>query len=205
MGGAAGGLARLAPVLPMNSFDRCSKEKNTRRTEASDRNSVCLQIICVLLGVMGLLAYAISKFSSGKAVVIVTAVGVLGCLGTLIALAVRAKRFGRIVGRVASTLIAVVLGTYLDLFGLIYFFQDTIANEANAFFRPRGISAEVAQALIADDVKALDFVTPDGARLAGWLVRNTDVANAPLVIFFDGSGSETWRAIPHDGNSPAGR
>ena len=68
------------------------------RTEASNRTSLCLQIICVLLGVMGLLAYAISKFSSGKAVVIVTAVGVLGCLGTLIALAVRAKRFGRIVG-----------------------------------------------------------------------------------------------------------
>ena len=167
------------------------------RTEASDRTSLCLQIICVLLGVMGLVAYAISKFSSGKAVVIVTAVGVLGCLGTLIALAVRAKRFGRIVGRVASTLIAVVLGMYLVLFGLIYFFQDTIANEANAFFQPRGISAEVAQALMADDVEALDFVTPDGARLAGWLVRNTDVANAPLVIFFDGSGSETWRAIPY--------
>ena len=36
------------------------------RTEASDRTSLCLQIICVLLGVMGLLAYAISKFSSGK-------------------------------------------------------------------------------------------------------------------------------------------
>ena len=40
------------------------------RTEVSDRSSLCLQIIGVLLGVMGLLAYAISKFSSGKAVVI---------------------------------------------------------------------------------------------------------------------------------------
>ena len=167
------------------------------RTEASDRSSLCLQIICVLLGVMGLLAYAISKFSSGKAVVIVTAVGVLGCLGTLIALGVRAKRFGRIVGRVASTLIAVVLGMYLVLFGIIYFFQDTIANEANAFFQPRGISAAAAQALVTGDVEALDWTTPDGARLAGWLVRNSDAASAPLVIFFDGSGSETWRAIPY--------
>ena len=167
------------------------------RTEASDRSSLCLQIIGVLLGVMGLLAYAISKFSSGKAVVIVTAVGVLGCLGTLIALSVRAKRFGRIVGRVASTLIAVVLGMYLVLFGLIYFFQDTIANEANAFFQPCGISAAAAQALVTGDVEALDWTTPDGARLVGWLVRNSAAASAPLVIFFDGSGSETWRAIPY--------
>ena len=36
------------------------------RTEAFGRTSLCLQIICVLLGVMGLVAYAISKFSSGK-------------------------------------------------------------------------------------------------------------------------------------------
>jgi len=165
------------------------------RTEASGRTSLCLQIICVLLGVMGLLAYVISKFSSGQAVVIVTAVGVLGCLGTLIALAVRAKRFGRIVGRVASTLIAVVLGMYLVLFGFIYFFQDTIANEANAFFQPRGISAAEAQALVTGDVEALDWTTPDGARLAGWLVKNSSAARAPLVIFFDGSGAETWRAI----------
>ena len=127
---------------------------------------------------MGLLAYAISKFSSGKAVVIVTAVGALGCLGTLIALAVRAKRFGRIVGRVAGTLIAVFLGMYLVLFGLIYFFQDTIANEANAFFQPRGISAAAAQALVADDVEALNWTTPDGARLAGWLVKNSSAACA---------------------------
>ena len=78
---------------------------------------------------MGLLAYAISKFSSGKAVVIVTAVGVLGCLGTLIVLAVRAKRFGQIVGRVAGTLIAGVLGMYLVLFGLIYFSRTPLPTK----------------------------------------------------------------------------
>jgi len=54
---------------------------------------IWLQIICVLLGVMGLLAYAISKFSSAKAVVIVAVVGILGCLGTLIALGIRVRRF----------------------------------------------------------------------------------------------------------------
>ena len=50
---------------------------------------------------------------------------------------------------------------------------------------------------MTDNVEAIDIATPDGAGLAGWLVRNSDAASAPLVIFFDGSGSETWRAIPH--------
>jgi uncharacterized protein len=91
----------------------------------------------------------------------------------------------------------VVVGTYLILFPLIYFSQDTIADRTSAFFQPRGISAEAAQALVTDDVESIDLDTSDGARLVGWLVRNTDAASAPLVIFFDGSGSETWRAIPY--------
>ena len=163
----------------------------------SDRKPIRLQLICVLLGITGLVAYAISKFSSGKVIVIVTAAGILGFMAALVVMTIRLKRFGLIVRAIAGTLLAVVVGTYLILFTLIYFFQDAIADGTSAFFQPRGIAAEVAQALIADDVEALDVVTPDGARLAGWLVRNTDVANAPLVIFFDGSGSETWRAIPH--------
>lgn len=165
-------------------------------TKASAHTTLWLQVICILLGVMGLLAYAISKFSSGKMVVIRTAVGGLGFLAALIALAVRARRFGLIVGRVAVTLIAVILGFYLLLFALIYFFQDAIANEANAFFQPRGISAAAAQALVAADVEALDFMTPDGARLAGWLVKNSPAPRAPLIIFFDGSGSVTSDMIP---------
>jgi hypothetical protein len=162
-----------------------------------DRRARLLQIICVLLGIMGVLAYAISKFSSGKAVVIVTAVGVLGSLGTLIALAIRTKRFRLIVGRIAGTLIAVILGSYLILSALVFFFQDTIANEANAFFQPRGISAAAAQAWVGKDVEALNLTTPDGARLAGWLVKNTFAPRAPLVIFFDGSGSVTSEMIPY--------
>ena len=165
--------------------------------KSSGHTSFWVQVICVLLGVMGLLAYAISKFSSGKAVVILTAAGVLGCLGTLIVLAVRARRPWRIAARVAGTLAAVIVGTYLILFPLINFFQDTIANDLNAFFQPRGISAAAAQALVAGDVEALDLTTPDGARLAGWLVKNSAAPRAPLLILFDGSGSETWQAIPY--------
>ncbi len=166
-------------------------------TQTSRRATTWLQITSVLLGVMGLLAYAISKFSSGKTVVIVTAVGILGCLGTMIVLAIRARRLGLMIGRIAGTLVAVIVGTYLILFPLIYFFQDTIANRTNAFFQPRGISEAAAQALAASDVLPLDFATPDGAELRGWLVRNTDADRAPLVIYFDGSGSLTADLIPH--------
>ena len=167
------------------------------RTEAFGRTSLCLQIICVLLGVIGLVAYAISKFSSGKVIVTVTAAGILGFMAALVVLTIRLKRCSLIVRAIAGTLLAVVVGTYLILFPLIYFFQDTIADRTSAFFQPRGISAEAARALVTDNVEAIDIATPDGAGLAGWLVRNSDAASAPLVIFFDGSGSETWRTIPH--------
>ena len=166
-------------------------------TSSSRQGISRLQIICVLLGIIGLTAYATSKFVTGRVVVLVTALGVLGFLVTLVALAIRAKRPVLIVRALSGSLLAVVLGTYLILFPLIYFFQETIADRTNAFFQPCGISDAAAQALTASDVLSLDFTTPDGARLSGWLVRNTDAARAPLVIYFDGSGSLTADMIPY--------
>ena len=106
------------------------------RTEAFGRTSLCLQIICVLLGVIGLVAYAISKFSSGKVIVTVTAAGILGFMAALVVLTIRLKRCSLIVRAIAGTLLAVVVGTYLILFPLIYFFQDAIADRTSAFFQP---------------------------------------------------------------------
>ena len=156
-----------------------------------------LQFVCVLLGMIGLVAYAISKFTSGRAVIWITAAGILGFIVTLVILARRVKRPGPVLGTIAGSLLAVLLGAYLVLFPLIYFFQDTIANQMNAFFQPRGISEEQAQALVTGDVEAIDLATPDGARLRGWLVRNSNAAAAPLVIYFDGSGSEASQMIPY--------
>jgi hypothetical protein len=135
-----------------------------------DQKPIRLQLICVLLGIAGLVAYAIGKFSSGKVIVIVTAAGILGFMAALVVLTIRLKRFGLIVRAIAGTLLAVVVGTYLILFPLIYFFQDAIADRTSAFFQPRGISAEAARALVTDNVEAIDIATPDGAKLAGWLV-----------------------------------
>jgi hypothetical protein len=83
----------------------------------SDQKSIRLQLICVLLGITGLVAYAISKFSSGKVSVIVTAAGILGFITALVVLTIRLKRFGLIVRALAGTLLAVVVGAYLILFG----------------------------------------------------------------------------------------
>ncbi len=156
-----------------------------------------LQIICVLLGVMGFVAYAVSKFTSGRAIVLITVIGLLGFIIVLVVLAWRLRTPGRIVRAITVSLLAVVLGSYLILFVLIYFFQDAIADKTNAFFQPRSISVEAAQALVASDVHAIRLTTPDGAQLSGWLVRNSTEAKSPLVIYFDGSGSESSLMIPY--------
>jgi hypothetical protein len=166
-------------------------------TTSTARNLPRLRLICILLGISGLLGYAVSKFTSGMAAVAVTAVGLLGFIVALATLARRQRRFVLIVREVAVALVLVVIGTYLVLFPLIYFFQDTIADRTSAFFQPRSLSAEAARALAADDVEAIELATPDGARLSGWLVRNAAPARSPLLIYFDGSGSETSQMLPY--------
>lgn len=161
------------------------------------RKNVGLLLLAIVLGVGGLVAYAISKFTAGFVVVVFTAAGLFGCIAVLVFLARRVRRPVRIAGVVAITLLAVVLGTYLVLVPLIYFFQDTIAYQTSTFFQPRGISEAEAQALTAADVEAIDLATADGARLRGWLVHNSQAARAPLVIFFDGSGSVTSDMLPY--------
>ncbi len=42
------------------------------------KGQLWLQVTSILLGVLGLVAYAVSKFASGKLVVIITGVGMLG-------------------------------------------------------------------------------------------------------------------------------
>lgn len=156
-----------------------------------------LQIVCVLLGILCLVAYAVSKFTSGQLIVLITAISLLGSLIALAVLAGQIKNLARIVRAVAVSLLAVVLGSYLILFTLIYFFQDAIADKTSAFFQPRSISAEAAQALVASDVQAIRLTTPDGAQLSGWLVRNSTEAKSWLAIYFDGSGSESSQMIPY--------
>jgi hypothetical protein len=151
----------------------------------------------VLLGIAGLVAYAVSKFSSGRLVVIVTAISLVGFFIALIGLAIGVKRPAHKARVVGGSLLAVVLGAYLVLFLFLTFFQDAIANQTSAFFQPRKLAEAAAQALLTDDIEPIDVTTPDDAGLRGWLVRNSTASPSPLVIFFDGSGSESSAMIPY--------
>jgi dienelactone hydrolase len=156
-----------------------------------------LQLINILLGITGVVAYAVSMFTSGPISVVITAIGLLGFVITLGVLIWRRRRWGPIVKVVAISLLTVIAGSYLILFLLIFFFQDTIANQTSSFFQPKAISPEAVRATVASDVEALDLTTPDGTHLRGWLVKNSIEPRAPLVIYFEGSGSEASKMIPY--------
>ena len=65
-----------------------------------------LQLINILLGITGIVAYAISMFTSGAVSVVITAIGLLGFLLTLGLLIRRLRRFGPIVKTTAISLLA---------------------------------------------------------------------------------------------------
>ena len=160
------------------------------------KHAFSLELICVLMGITGLVAYAMSKFSSQKIVVIITVVAILGFLLALVGLARQRKSRGGKVRAVAICVLTAIAGAYLVLFIIFAFFQDTIANQTAAFFQRHPLSLQDAQALNTANVEELVFTAADGAVLRGWLVRNSQEAKSPLVIYFDGSGSKTWEMVP---------
>lgn len=166
------------------------------REKTAAETKLWLQGACILLGAMGFFAYAASKFTSGKLVVIITAVGILGFLIALSVLALHRKDSGHMHRTVILSLLSVVVVTYVLLFGFVYFFQDMVANRTSAFFQPKTISAEKSQGFEAPDVLSINLTASDGVYLRGWLVRNATAARTPLVIYFGGSGSESSEIIP---------
>lgn len=155
-----------------------------------------LFFLSIFLGITGLFAYAASKFTPGRFIVIITVVGTAGFSITLTLLALKLKNIQRIVRATVLSFLVVIAGTYLLLFVVITFFQDTIVNQTSSFFQPRTISMDYSQAVLTANVTALDLTTPDGIHLHGWLVRNSTEARTPLVIYFGGSGSESSEIIP---------
>jgi pimeloyl-ACP methyl ester carboxylesterase len=153
-------------------------------------------VTSILLGITGTVAFAVSKFTNGKLAVIITSVGLLGCVIALIILAVRQKTLGAIFKAIAIVLFSTLIGTYVILGIFLFFFQDAVANQTSSFFQPKTISAEVAQSFLSADTSALDLTLLDGTHLRGWLVQNSPTAHSPLIIYFGGSGSESSELIP---------
>lgn len=164
--------------------------------KATIQTELHLLLICTLTGLVGLAAYAASKFTPGKLIVIITGLGFLGFFATLIILAVRLKSLRQLIGAAGISLASIIVFTYLLLAAFVYFFQDAVANKTSFFFQPKTIAPEAAQALVSSDVIDIVLPTPDGILLRGWLVRNSTEDKTPLVIYFGGSGSESSEMIP---------
>jgi hypothetical protein len=161
---------------------------STRITPNSDQKFL---LISIFLGILGLLSYAASKFVSGQTVVIASMVGILGFMITHLSLAIRRRDSWGSIKSFGFTLLIVIFCTYLFLFIFLFFFQDYVANCTKSFFQPQSISAGAAETFTAPDITDIDITTPDDIHLRGWLVRNSTIDKTPLLIFFNGSGSES--------------
>jgi dienelactone hydrolase len=154
-------------------------------------------LVCFLLGITGFLGYAMSKFIPGKLIVIITGIGGLGFLAALLVMSIKVKKPAAIARDLVISLLVAGIGGYAILFSVVFFLQDTIANQTSSFFQPQGLAAG-AEVLASSHVEDIDLTTPDGTRLRGWLVHNADPGTpAPLLIYFDGSGSEVSRIVPY--------
>jgi pimeloyl-ACP methyl ester carboxylesterase len=153
-------------------------------------------LACIAPGIIGLTAYAASKFTPGKLMVILTGIGFLGFIVGLIILAVKLRNIWQIAAAMGISLLSVIVATYIILFMFVGFFQDAVANRTSSFFQPRRITSQQAQALAAPDLEELDLTALDGVHLRGWLLKNKTAEKSPLVIFFNGSGSESSEIIP---------
>ena len=157
-----------------------------------------LQITSILFGVFGLAAFLASKFANGRLIVILTVTGLIGFLVTAGILAVKIRQFWRAFGTLALDLLLAVAGAYLLMFFTLLFFQDTIADNTSTFFQPSTLSARSRAG--GSDGKcggAPHHRTGWRAALNGWLVDNADSNPSPLVIVFNGSGSESSQMIPY--------
>lgn len=165
-------------------------------SEAAIKNHKLLQIFCIIFGIFTFITYAASKFTPGKLVVVLTAVGFIGFFTALTLLGIRLKNFWKILSTAIISLSVIFIVSYILLFAFVYFFQDSIANKTSSFFQPVSISPEEAQSFLSSDISDIDLKTSDGIHLRGWLVRNSSETRTPLVIYFGGSGSESSEMIP---------
>jgi pimeloyl-ACP methyl ester carboxylesterase len=156
-----------------------------------------LQVTSIIFGIIGLAAFLASKFSNGRLIVILTVAGLVGFLITAAVLAVKIKHFWKALGVLALDLLLAVGGAYLLMIFTLLFFQDTIADRTSTFFQPTTLKAEAAQEAANANVEALSITAPDGVQLNGWLVDNADSDPSPLMIVFNGSGSESSGLIPY--------
>lgn len=165
------------------------------KSRSSRRPRWLLETLCVVFGIVGALFDVIGSLVPAKIIVPVALIAFVGFIWTAF-LKIRDSRNAiQMAKQLIPTLSAVILGAYLVLLPLVYFYQDAVADRTSAFFQPWPLSVEAIQSYLSPSVESLEFTTADGLRLQGWLVKNTNEARAPLVIYYGGSGSSSTDVI----------
>lgn len=154
-----------------------------------------LEVLCVIFGVIGAVSDVVGGFAPARLVSPLALVSFLGFMLTVFLKIRHTKSVVEIVRLLVPTLLAVIFGTYVVLFPLVYLCQDAIANRTSAFFQPWPLSAEAVQSHLSPRVDVLEITTADNLRLQGWLVKSSREPRAPLVIYFGGSGSSSTDII----------
>lgn len=155
-----------------------------------------VQLVCILFGTIGYVASAISIFIVERWIFVIIAAALLGFIIALVILVRQQKTRGSKAGIIITSVLAVLLDSYIALLFVVYALQDTIANKPGTFFQPGSASLQPTHSSSSTDIEVIELLTPDGVHLQGWLLHGSEHP-APLIIYFGGSGSEVSTMIPY--------
>lgn len=93
---------------------------------------------------------------------------------------------------VLSLIVSILIGTYAILFFFLYQNLDELIKNNHLIYQPKQIDQSTAEKirLLYSDVEEIKISTPDNINLYGWLIKNSSVKEAPLLIYFGGSSEE---------------
>ncbi|WP_157265055.1 alpha/beta hydrolase [Paenibacillus oryzisoli] len=93
---------------------------------------------------------------------------------------------------VLSLILSILIGTYVILFLFLYQNLDELIRINHLVYQPKQIDQSTAEKikLLYTDVEEIKINTPDNTNLYGWLIKNSSVKEAPLLIYFGGSSEE---------------
>ncbi|MCY9662722.1 hypothetical protein P5G65_25425 [Paenibacillus chondroitinus] len=93
---------------------------------------------------------------------------------------------------VLSVTLSILIGTYLIL--CLFFYQnlDELIKINHLVYQPKKIDKSTAEKIriLYSDAEEVKINTSDNINLFGWLIKKSSVKEAPLLIYFGGSGEE---------------
>ncbi|MBA2937284.1 hypothetical protein HZF08_03125 [Paenibacillus sp. CGMCC 1.16610] len=93
---------------------------------------------------------------------------------------------------VLSVTLSILIGAYLIL--CLFFYQnlDELIKINHLTYQPKKIDQSTAEKIrvLYSDAEEVKINTSDNINLYGWLIKNSSVKDAPLLLYFGGSGEE---------------